>query len=95
MYTSTIAIVGITSFIVQVFSKITCHCKESDCSCSCYDKIRQVLFPKSNPFRRMEPLAQQDKFQPIFANVRRHQSTPEHGFAPQLMGGASEVRVRA
>ena len=58
MYTSTIAIVGITSFIVQVFTKVHCHCKESDCTCSCYDKIRQILFPPKPVFRRMEPLAQ-------------------------------------
>ena len=58
MYTSSIVIVGITSFIVQVFSKITCHCKESDCSCSCDDKIRQVLLSSPNPINRMEPSAQ-------------------------------------
>ena len=55
MYTSSIAIVGITSFIIQIFSKITCHCKESDCSCSCYDKIRQVLFSSPHPIKEWSP----------------------------------------
>ena len=61
MYTSTIAIVGLTSFIIQVFTKVHCHCKESECDCSCYDKIRQILFsnvPTTPTLRRAEPLAQ-------------------------------------
>ena len=59
MYTSTIAIVGLTSFIVQVVTKVHCHCKESECDCSCYDKIRQFLFsrPPTPKLTRMEPLA--------------------------------------
>ena len=58
MYTSTIAIVGITSFIVQLFTKVHCHCKESECDCSCYEKFRQVLFPLKPIVGRIEPLAQ-------------------------------------
>ena len=52
MYTSRIAIVGITSFIVQLFTKVHYHCKESECDCSCYDKIKQILF---YPLRSMSP----------------------------------------
>ena len=59
MYTSTIAIVGITSFVVQLFTKVHCYCKESECDCSCYDKIRQILFPSSRQpqLKRMVTLA--------------------------------------
>ena len=46
MFTSTIAIVGLTSFIVQIFTKVHCHCKESECDCSCFDKIKQILSPQ-------------------------------------------------
>ena len=53
MYTSSIAIVGLTSFIIQLFTKVHCHCKESECDCSCYDKIRQILFPPTPKLRRM------------------------------------------
>ena len=65
MYTSTISIVGITSFIVQLFTKVHCHCKESECDCSCYERFRQAFFRQSivtpiptPALRRMEPLAQ-------------------------------------
>ena len=62
MYTSTLAIVGVTSLAIQLFTKIHGHCKESECDCSCYDKIRQILFPPKSSLqprlRRMEPLAE-------------------------------------
>ena len=61
MYTLSIAIAGITSLVMQLVTKVHCHCQESDCTFSCYDKIRQILSPsnKEQPkLRKMEPLAQ-------------------------------------
>ena len=53
-----IAVVGITNLAVQLFTKIHCHCKESECDCSCYDKIRQILFPPTPKLKRMVTLVE-------------------------------------
>ena len=49
MYTSSIVIAGLTSFIVQLFTKVHCHCNECDYECSCYEKIRQFFFAPATP----------------------------------------------
>ena len=58
MFTSSSAIVGLVSFIIQLFTKDRCHCKESECDGSCYDKIRQILFPPTPKLRRMISIAE-------------------------------------
>ena len=57
-YTSGIAIVGLTSFIIQLFTKVRCHCKESECAYNCYDKIKQIMSPPTPRLRRMISIAE-------------------------------------